>query len=231
VTGGIDIAALERDMTQAAAAAERLCGRPALGLRVVDSGTGGRMWLVAYEGPRFAVLDARLAPVELLARVRDVAQAGVASELVEDAVDAALLRAVRPEAEVLGRVAISAEDPLGVQDAAMDALMRAVHAAERLADWRDAPARIVASLVALDEAAVLQGRAHAAYATFAALTEPLVQRQADLRPDVLAALVGVEQAAAAAGLGAPLAAMIGESMGGIAEAADEMARAHITPLR
>ena len=37
--------------------------------------------------------------------------------------------------------------------------------------------------------------------------------------------------AAAAGLGISLGTTLGQGMGGIAEAADEMAAAHITPLR
>jgi hypothetical protein len=61
----------------------------------------------------------------------------------------------------------------------------------------------------------IQGRAHAAYATFASVTEPLVQRQDELPATLLSALVAVEQAASAAGLGASLGGMLGEGMGGI----------------
>lgn len=68
-------------------------------------------------------------------------------------------------------------------------------------------------------------------ATFAAVTEPLVARQHELPPDLLASLVAVEQAAADAGLGTSLGGMLGEGMPGIVEAADEMAAAHVTPLR
>lgn len=257
MSGPFDIGSLQRDMDDVRAAAEAIAGRPMLGLRPVDAGTGGRTWLVAFEGPAFLCLDAARDPVRSLARARDVAQVGVAAEAVDDAVDAAALRAVRPEADLLaGLVGVARADVAGggaggaptgdvqvgvrggadepprplVAPAAVEALARAARAAERLAEWRDDEARAVASLVALDEAVSLQGRAHAAYATFASLTEPLVERQGELRPDLLAALVGVEQAAAAAGLGASLGAMLGEAMGGIVEAADEMARAHITPL-
>ena len=104
-------------------------------------------------------------------------------------------------------------------------------AAEDLAEWRDAPERIVASLVAMDAAVGMQERAHAAYATFVGVTEPLVSRQDELDRELLAALASLEQAAGQAGLGASLGKVVGEGMGAIVEAADELAAAHLTPLR
>ena len=89
----------------------------------------------------------------------------------------------------------------------------------------------MASLVDIDAAVLIQARAHSAYATFAGVTEPLVARQQELAPELLAALVAVEQAASDAGLGMALGKVLGEGMPGIVEAADEMAAAHITPLR
>ena len=115
--------------------------------------------------------------------------------------------------------------------AAVEALGRAADAADALAEWRDDPRRIVASLVDLDEATAIQERAHAAYATFAGVTEPLVERQDSLDAALVTALVDVERAADAAGLGASLGKLLAEAMPGIVEAADEMARAHVTPLR
>jgi hypothetical protein len=115
--------------------------------------------------------------------------------------------------------------------AAVEALERAAGNATALADWREAPERVIASLVALDAAVALQERAHAAYATFVGVTEPLVERQDQLDSRLLAGLSAVEQAAAAAGLGASLGKLMGQGMGGIAEAADEMAASHLTPLR
>lgn len=211
-------------MRDAAAAAEAVAGRPMLGLRAVRPGTGGLAWIVALEGPAFLCMDESLHPEASLVRVRDVAQANLASEVVEELVDADALRGLRPHVEVLAGVAPDLS-------AAVDALGRCADCTDALAGWRDRPERIVASLVALDEAVSIQGRAHAAYATFVSVTEPLVQRQADLPADLLSALVAVEQAASTAGVGASLGGMLAEGMGGIMEAADEMARGHLTPLR
>jgi hypothetical protein len=194
------------------------------GLRAVLPGTGGRAWMVAFEGPAFLCMDDHLRPADDLSRVRDVAQALLAAEVVDEMVDAAALRALRPHVDALG--AFEAQHAAAVQ-----ALQRTADAADGLADWRDAPERIVASLVQVDAAALMQARAHSAYATFAGVTEPLVARQHELDQGLLAALVAVEQAAAEAGLGTLLSGVLGEGMPGIVEAADEMAAAHITPLR
>ncbi len=213
-----DRAAAARDAAQA------LAGRPPLALRAVAPGTGGTAWMAGFGDARFLCLDEDLQPVTSLTRVQDIAQTAVATEVVEERLDGSALRALRGPVEVLA--ARGWDLPTAVE-----ALGRAVGAAEDLAAWREDPEREVASLVAMDAAIGIQQRAHAAYATFAALTEPLVQRQDELDTDLLAALVAVEQAAADAGLGASLGAMLGEGMGGIAEAADEVARGHLTPLR
>jgi hypothetical protein len=224
MSGPFDIDALAAEMAAARDAAEALAARPMAGLRAVRPGTGGLAWLVAFEGPAFLCLGADLRPVGSLARVRDVAQASLAAEVVEDMVDADALRALRPHVDVLAPW--RADMP-----AAVDALGRAAGAAEDLAEWRDAPERIVASLVAMDAAVGMQERAHAAYATFVGVTEPLVSRQDELDRELLAALASLEQAAGEAGLGASLGKVVGEGMGAIVEAADELAAAHLTPLR
>lgn len=224
MSGGLDIARMEGDMMAAREAAVGVAGVPMLGLRAVRPGAGGRAWLVALEGPAFLCLDDALDPEPSLTRFRDVAQAGLAAELVDDAVDAAALRAFRAPADAMA--AWVADMP-----AAVEALGRAAAAADELATWREDPRRIIASLIDLDEAAAIQERAHAAYATFAGLTEPLVERQESLDPALLQALIEVERAADAAGLGASLGKMLAEAMPGIVEAADEMARAHVTPLQ
>lgn len=224
MSGGLDIARMEGDMMAAREAAVGVAGVPMLGLRAVRPGAGGRAWLVALEGPAFLCLDDALDPEPSLTRFRDVAQAGLAAELVDDAVDAAALRAFRAPADAMAAwVADMAS--------AVEALGRAAAAADELATWREDPRRIIASLIDLDEAAAIQERAHAAYATFAGLTEPLVERQESLDPALLQALIEVERAADAAGLGASLGKMLAEAMPGIVEAADEMARAHVTPLQ
>lgn len=224
MSGDLDIARMEGDMMAAREAAVGVAGVPMLGLRPVRPGAGGRAWLVALEGPAFLCLDDALDPEPSLARFRDVAQAGLAAELVDDAVDAHALRAVRPPVEAMAAWATDLP-------AAVEALGRAADAADELAAWREDPRRVVASLVDIDEAAAVQERAHAAYATFAGLTEPLVERQDSLDAALLQALVDVERASDAAGLGASLGKMLAEAMPGIVEAADEMARAHVTPLR
>lgn len=224
MSGQFDVDALAAGMAAARDAAESLAGQSMAGLRAVRPGTGGLAWLVAFEGPAFLCLDTDLRPVGSLARVRDVAQASLAAEVVEDMVNADALRALRAHVEVLAPW--RADMP-----AAVDALGRAAGAAEDLAEWRDAPERIVASLVAMDAAVGMQERAHAAYATFVGVTEPLVSRQDELDRELLAALASLEQAAGEAGLGASLGKVMGEGMGAIVEAADELAAAHLTPLR
>lgn len=224
MTGGFDPQALAARMGDARDAAEAVAGRRMMGLRAVAPGTGGLAWLVAFEGPAFLCLDEQLRPAESLARVRDVAQASLAAEVVEEMVDADALRALAPATAALD--AWRADLP-----AAVEALDRAAAHAGALADWRDAPERIVASLVELDAAVAMQERAHAAYATFVGVTEPLVERQDQLDAQLLVALTAVEQAAGAAGLGGSLGKMMGQGMGGLAEAADEMAGGHLTPLR
>lgn len=224
MSGDIDVPALERDMTAAREAAEAVAGRAIEGLRPVHPGTGDRAWMVAFPGPAFLCLRDDLVAEPSLARVRDVAQALVVAELVEEVVDADALLGLAPHVQVLARW----RDDL---PAAVEALERAVVACGQLAEWRDAPSRILASLVEVDAAALMQERAHAAYATFAGVTEPLVARQGELDQGMLAALVAVEQAAADAGLGMSLGAMLGEAAPRVAEAADEMAALHVTPLR
>lgn len=224
MSGELDIARMEGDMMAAREAAVAVAGVPMLGLRAVQPGTGGRAWLIALEGPAFLCLDDALDPEPTRARVLDVAQAGLAAELADDAIDATALRAFRGPAAAMD--AWESDLP-----AAVAALGRAAEEADALAAWREDPRRIIASLVALDEAAAVQERAHAAYATFAGVTEPLVETQESLDPALIGALVEVERAAEAAGLGASLARMLAEAMPGIVEAADEMARAHVTPLR
>jgi len=224
MSGPLDVDRLQSEMVAARDAAQAIAGRAMAGLRAVRPGTGGRAWMVAFDGPGFLCLDDQLRPVEERARVHDVAQALVAAELVDEMVDAGALRAVRPCVDALAAVA-------GELPSAVQALGRAADAADDLAAWREAPERIEASLVGIDAAVLVQGRAHSAYATFAAITEPLVARQQELDAGLLSALVAVEQAAAEAGLGTSLGAVLGEGMPGIAEAADEMAAAHITPLR
>lgn len=223
MSGDLDIARMEGDMMAAREAAVGVAGVPMLGLRAVQPGAGGRAWLVALEGPAFLCLDDALDPEASITRFRDVAQAGLAAELADDAVNADALRAFRAPADAMAAWA-------GEMPAAVEALGRAADAADELAAWRDDPRRIIASLTDLDEAAAVQERAHAGYATFATLTEPLVERQDSLDPALLQALIDVERAADAAGLGASLGKMLAEAMPGIIEAADEMARAHVTPL-
>lgn len=224
MTGGFDAQALASRMAQARDAAEALAGRPMMGLRAVAPGTGGMFWLVAFAGPEFLCLDDHLRAVRARARLRDVAQASLAAEVVEEMVDADALRALLPATQAL-------DAWRGDMPSAVQALDRAAAHALALAAWRDAPERVVASLVQLDAAVAMQERAHAAYATFVGVTEPLVERQDQLDARLLAALTAVEQAAGAAGLGGSLGKMMGQGMGGIAEAADEMAGSHLTPLR
>ena len=132
MSGELDIARMEGDMMAAREAAVAVAGVPMLGLRAVQPGTGGRAWLIALEGPAFLCLDDALDPEPTRARVLDVAQAGLAAELADEAVDATALRAFRAPAAAMD--AWGADLP-----AAVAALGRAAEEADALAAWREDP--------------------------------------------------------------------------------------------
>ena len=215
---------LSADLESAIAAAMDVHDDPPIGLRPVEPGTGGRSYLVAFEGPAFLCLRDDMQPETSRARVDEIARVALVVESAEHLIDPDALRALAPA--VLGLVPWQADIAV-----AIGALRRAGVCAGELADWREDPLRVIASLVALDDAIACQDRARAAYASFVGATEPLVAKQDELAPDFVRALGAVESAAAAAGLADALGGVVAAGMDAIEEGADEMTAAHITPLR
>ncbi len=215
---------LSSDVESAVAAAIAVAGMDPLGLRPVEPGTGGRGYVVAFDGPAFLCLNTDLKPERSAARADELARAVLLVESAEVLLDPVALRALAPAAEALAPW----EADLTM---ALDALSRAGEAALHLAEWREDHLRAVASLVALDDAIGRQGRARGAYAAFVGATETLVARQESLDPAMVRALAAAESAAAAAGLADSLGGVLAASMGSIEEGAAEMMAAHLTPLR
>lgn len=215
---------LVRDLGAAAEAAAGVSGLLPGGARAVEPGHDGRWYLVALEGPAFLCLRADLDPETSFSRVDEVARACLLVESADALLDVVALRSLTPAAAALA--------PWREQmQVAVDAIVRAGEAAERLAAWADDPLRAVASVIALDEAIARQDRARAAYATFVGATEPLVARQGELDADLVSALGAVENAAAAAGLADSLGGVLAAGMDAIGEGAAEITALHVTPLR
>lgn len=211
------------DLAAARDAAQAITDRQALGLRAVEPGTGGRSYVVAFDGPGFVCLNEVCEPEPSLVRMRSVAHACLVVEHAEVLLDPAALRAVGP-------TAVRLEPWEGELHTAVAALHRAAVAADDLADWRDDPLRAIASLPALDDALIRHERVRGAYAAFVKATDQLVERQDSLGADLLQVLTEVEAVAGRAGLGASLAGVLAQSMDRLAEGADEMVGASLTPL-
>ncbi len=215
---------LSSDIESAVAAAIEVAGMEPLGLRPVEPGTGGRGYVVAFDGPAFLCLNTDLKPERSAARADELARAVLLIESAEELLDPVALRALTPAVEALAQW----EEDLTM---ALHALSRAGEAALHLAEWREDHLRAVASLVALDDAIGRQNRARGAYAAFVGATETLVTQQESLDTAMVQALGAAESAAAAAGLADSLGGVLAGSMGLIEEGAAEMMAAHLTPLR
>ncbi len=218
------ISRLSSDLESAVAAAIEVAGMEPLGLRPVEPGTGGRGYVVAFDGPAFLCLNTDLKPERSAARADELARAVLLVENAEELLDPVALRALAP--------AVAALAPWEADlTMALDALSRAGEAALYLAEWREDDLRAVASLVALDDAIGRQNRARGAYAAFVGATETLVAQQESLDTAMVQALGAAESAAAAAGLADSLGGVLAASMGVIEDGAAEMMAAHLTPLR
>jgi len=213
---------LVADLSRAREAAERLAGAAPLGLRAVEPPGDGRWYLCAFEGPTFLCLTASFEPERDEAVARRVAAAALLVEHVEGIVDAAELRLL---ATMAARVAALAGD-----ERIVASLGPVADAALRLADWREAPERALASVPALDEAAALHEAVRTAYGGFVAATDPLVAVQDRLPAELLQALQEVEEAAGRAGIARGLGDRICDDMAGVDEAAVELIASHVTPL-
>lgn len=207
----------------ARSAAERVAGRRALGLREVELAPGARTYLCAFEGPAFVCIGDGGRPVTDLRVVHRVATVSLVWEQLEADVDPSRLADV---ASAAGRVLAATDSPAPVVEAVADTAEHVM----AITSWRQSPLRAIASLVQIDVLFALQERGHRAYSRFVHASEPLVARQDELSPDLVAALGGFERAAIDAGLGARLADRLGAVVGSCDAAAEEIVAAHLTPL-
>jgi hypothetical protein len=215
--------ALLGDLEGAYAAATSLAGAEPLGVRAVEWAPDRRGYLCGFPGASFLCLGHDFAPVRSAERAREIAGAGLLWEHLEEAVDPeALLALVR----AIGRGLTVLHEPMAVQEALQEVATLALE----LVHWRGRPERVLASLVEIDSANAIQGRLHAAYALFVRASDPLVEAQDRLDPEVVDALREIEGAAAAAGVGAWLAQALADALPLCAEGADQIVAAHLTPL-
>jgi hypothetical protein len=215
---------LLRGLTAAHAAATAQAATAPLGLRGVEITSGDRAYLCAYDGPVFLCLDVGLAPETSARRVEQVASASLVWEQLEALVDGDRLREL---AAAGARVLAITTDPTEMGES-IEAV--ADHALE-LATWRDQPERALASLPQIDVSCARHERVFRAYERFVAATEGLVAEQDALSPELVGALRGFEEAAGRAGAAERLAPRLGPIIEACHAAAQEIAAAHLTPLR
>ena len=217
------IAALVERLASAHAAAAAIAGAPPLGIRAVVLAASEEHHICAFDGPAFLCMGPDLRPVTSDHLMRRHAAAGLLWEQLEGLVDATRLRDL---AGAGGRLLAMGLEPATASEAVQDVVQHAL----RVAAWREGDLRAVASMTQVDVVSTLQERVHAAYVRFVAATEPLVEQQGALGAELVAALRGFEEAAAAAGVGERLADRIARMLPACDDGAAEMAAAHLTPL-
>lgn len=211
-------------LSSARDAAAGLSGQAPLGVRAVEPAAGRRSYLVAFEGPAFLCLAADLTAEKDERRAREAASASLLWETVESLVDSAALREL---ARSVGRFLAIGGELTAVSQSLEVVATRAL----ALAAWRDEPLRALASLPDLDEGVALHERLSTAWSLFVRASEPLVEAQDTLTPDVVAALRDVEESAGRAGAAERLADRLAGAMPGCEDGADQMVAAHLTRLR
>lgn len=211
-------------LSSARDAAAGLIGRPPLGVRAVEPAAGRRSYLVAFDGPAFLCLAADLTAEGDERRAREAASASLLWETVETLVDSAALREL---ARAIGRFLAIGGELTAVSQTLEVVATRALE----LAAWRDEPLRALASLPALDEGVALHDRLSISWSLFVRASEPLVEAQETLSPEVVAALRDVEEGAGRAGAAERLADRLAGAMPGCEDGADQMVAAHLTRLR
>lgn len=185
-------------------------------MRAVEAGAPGRSYLCAFDDGTVLCLDDDGQPVSHRETVRTAFCAALLVEEAERAIDPAELGAV---ATLARRVATLSDHPQ-----VAEALTALADAATGLGEWRAAPERALATVDTLDAAVAHHDAARKAHLRFIAATDPLVAIQDTLAPELQTGLRDVEMACAAAGIGAPLAAVLGQAV----ERADEGARELLT---
>ncbi len=217
-----------RDLVQrleaARDAAERIAGRPPLGVRAVEPAAGRRGYVAAFEGPEFLCLAGDLEPERDARRVREAASATLLWEHAEALVDA---EALRDLVRAVGRLLALGGEPVEVAEPLEVVAARALE----LAGWRDAPRRVIASVPELDEASRLQERLVGAYARFMRASDPLVAQQDSLDAALIEALRSVEESAGRAGAADRLADRLARAIEECDEGAGQMVAANLVRLR
>lgn len=219
-----DLEQLVADLGAARDTAEAIAGDRPLGVRAVEVLPGRRSYLVAFAGPRFLCLDAALAPERSGRRARETASAGLLAEHAENVLAPDALRGL---AEAVGRALGVGIEPPEVGEALADVAQRALE----VAAWSDAPERAVASVPDLEEAVTLQARLYRAWGNYVKVSEPLAENQDALDAQTIAALRGVEEAAAAAGAAQALTDVLAQALAGCDAGAEEIVEAHLTRLQ
>ncbi|MDH3227307.1 MAG: hypothetical protein OEM67_09510 [Thermoleophilia bacterium] len=215
--------ALAAELREVEKAALGLVSRGVIGVRAVEPIPGRRWYLCAFDGPAFLCVRRDLAPESRTAQVREVAAGSLLVERAEAIVDAAELKYL---AGAAGRLLAAAGDP----DDLEESIQLVAHRALQLAAWRESVQREVASVAALDSAVSLHESFAKAYGAFVALSQPLVERQDELEPNVISSLRVFEKAAGRAGVGEPLASRLGATIGDCDEGATQVVVAHLLPL-
>ena len=193
-------------------------------MRAVEPAAGRRSYLVAFEGPAFLCLTGDLRAEMDERRAREAASASLLWETVESLVDSAALREL---ARAVGRFLAIGGELAAVSQTLETVATRALE----LAAWRDEPLRALASLPALDDGVALHERLTAAWSLFVRASEPLVDVQDTLSPELIAALRDVEESAGRAGAAERLADRLAGAMPGCEDGADQMVAANLTRLR
>ena len=215
--------ALADELTEAAAAAAAAAQREPEGIRAIEPLAGRRWYLAAFPGPGFVCLDRALAVERRAARVREAASGGLLVEAVETLLP---VDGLRYFSEAGGRLLALAPEAPGA-DAALQATGQATL---DLLAWREDVQREVASVAALDAAVALQERVFTAYGRYVTASEPLVERQEALAPELVSALRVYEEAAGRAGAAEKLSTRLADVMADCEEGAEQVVAAHLVPL-
>lgn len=227
-TDRVDLELLVRELTDARASALRIGGGLSVqGVRAVSFDGADRCYLVAFGGGRFLCLDSELGAVRSHRVVIAISTAVLLVERAEDEVDVAELHRLAGAFTALRTDSDAMRQALGDVSGVV---REATEAAYRLAAWRAAPERALASLPQLEQATHLHDRLRVAHGEFLRLTEPLVERQEGLDASLVDALREIDAASGAANVGSPLAGRLADWVPDCDEGAADVVRAHLTPV-
>lgn len=204
---------LVNDLARAREVGLALVGAEPIGIRPVEPSPTERHYMLAFDGPRFLILDGGWQPVSSARTAATVASAVLIVERAEDEVDVDDLHAL---ARACGAVIAGGGVPKQIDTA----LQELASAALRTAAWRVRPMHVVASLAQVDTALRLHDGVRGAFAAYERDSGWLAEHQADLDAGLVTALAEIDRAAGQAHVGAPL----GERLAGWMPDCDEGAK-------